>query len=259
MTAELARQLQDSVGVNDGKPPTRRRRRLVPPIAGPGRPDKYVLASGKRVPSVTTITGRFKNAGGLLKWAHAEGAAGRTLDQKRDEAADAGLLAHQWIEDTIHGRTITEFGFIDERQIAQAERALEAFLAWSRQVSLAVVETEVPLVSERLELGGTPDMVAYVDGILTLVDWKTGNRIYNEHIVQMAAYRQMLRERDGARRAPREGLALRLDKDSGQPHARIFMPETLDLAWEYFRRARQMYRIDQDLAKIVGTNKEHST
>ena len=36
---------------------------------------------GNRLPSVTSIIGRFKESGGLLYWANRQGLEGKTLDQ----------------------------------------------------------------------------------------------------------------------------------------------------------------------------------
>ena len=36
---------------------------------------------GNRLPSVTTIIGRFKESGGLLYWANQQGLEAKTLDQ----------------------------------------------------------------------------------------------------------------------------------------------------------------------------------
>lgn len=244
----LARKLEESL---EPKPKRRQRKHTAPPILGPGRPDKYLLSDGKtRVPSVTTITGRFKNAAGLINWAWKEGAEGRSLTEKRDAAGDAGTIAHQWIQDDIGGRERTEFAYTEPELLEQAARAVEGWHAWAKEVDLVVVETEVPLVSEKLNLGGTPDGIVYVKGEKMIPDWKTGNRIYSEVVIQLAAYRQMLRERDG-RSAPRSGVALRLDKETGEPTATLFPPEALDLGWEYFRRAREMYGLDQSLEKLV--------
>ena len=59
---------------------------------------------GNRLPSVTTIIGRFKESGGLLYWANQQGLEGKTLDQARAEVTTPGTLAHKAVEDHINGR-----------------------------------------------------------------------------------------------------------------------------------------------------------
>ena len=62
---------------------------------------------GNRLPSVTTIIGRFKESGGLLYWANQQGLEGKTLDQARAEVTTPGTLAHKAVEDHINGRPET--------------------------------------------------------------------------------------------------------------------------------------------------------
>jgi hypothetical protein len=58
----------------------------VPPVI-------YKDHRGNRLPSVTTIIGRFKESGGLLYWANQQGLEGKTLDQARAEVTTPGTLA----------------------------------------------------------------------------------------------------------------------------------------------------------------------
>jgi hypothetical protein len=72
----------------------------VPPVI-------YKDHRGNRLPSVTTIIGRFKESGGLLYWANQQGLEGKTLDQARAEVTTPGTLAHKAVEDHINGRPET--------------------------------------------------------------------------------------------------------------------------------------------------------
>ena len=76
----------------------------VSPTSGGGRPGVYKLADGTRVPSVTTITGRFKESGALIHWAWNLGMQQIDYKKARDDAADAGHIAHELIDAHIHGR-----------------------------------------------------------------------------------------------------------------------------------------------------------
>lgn len=259
------------------------------PYRGPGRPDRYKLADGKVVPSVTTVAGRFKDATALLAWANREGfktgaAAAwanregfsderalaewadeqarvqRGADEKRDAAGDEGHIVHQWVDDTIHGRELTAFPYSDAEGLARARMAFDAFQRWSKEVDLRVWATEVPLVSEALRFGGTLDSIALVQGVLCLVDWKSGGGCYPEHVIQQAAYRMLLRELAAAGKlrellgfddVPEGAVLLRLDKETGDPHATVLPPEALDLAERAFRLERELYNVAADVAKLV--------
>ena len=72
------------------------------------RPKGGYKVDGKRVPGVTTIIGRFKDSGGLMWWAFGQGQAAErgeinSLYDKRDEAAEAGTIAHALVEMHIAG------------------------------------------------------------------------------------------------------------------------------------------------------------
>ena len=66
----------------------------------------YFNKAGQRLPSVTTIISRFKESGGLIHWAWNLGREGQDYRQVRDEAADAGTLAHAMIEEDNLGMLI---------------------------------------------------------------------------------------------------------------------------------------------------------
>ena len=74
----------------------------------------YKTKDGKRVPSVTTITGRFKESGGLIWWAWDLGIQGIDYRKVRDSAADAGTLAHAMICEKHAGK---ETGIDDEGNV----------------------------------------------------------------------------------------------------------------------------------------------
>ena len=219
------------------------------PISGGGRPKAYKLKDGTRVPGTTTITGRFKDSGGLIHWAWTQGAEGKDYRRTRDEAADTGTIAHAWIDDYIHGRAKTAFPLASPEQTKHATSAVEAFLDWATQVELQVIETEVPLVSELHRFGGTLDALAKVAGRLVLLDWKSSNGVYADYIAQVAAYRQLLRERgtdvDGAQ-------LLRFGKEFADFHAHSYPSPVLDMGWECFALYRRAYDLDAKLKKVAA-------
>ena len=62
----------------------------------------YYLVDGTRVPSVTTVLGRFKESGPLIHWAWGLGIQGKDYREERDKAADAGTLAHAAVAAWAH-------------------------------------------------------------------------------------------------------------------------------------------------------------
>lgn len=229
---------------------------------GGGRPrDGYYLRDGRRVPGTTTITGRGKDSGGLVfvakkNW-HEAGRLGHPFDRdaywsgpEGGNALLAGTIVHQWIEDHLHGDEQTEYPNAPAGVIQNARIGFKAFEKWTRQVRLSIIETEVPLVSTEYEFGGTIDMIATIMDERALWDWKTSNATYPDYIAQLAAYRQLLRERDGVA-APTEAYLVRLGKQMGDFHVHYWPENVLDEGWEWFMAAKRLHEQDSLLKKVA--------
>jgi len=206
----------------------------------------YYLADGSRVPGTTTIIGRFKESGALLKWAWAEGKAGRDLYEVRDKAAEAGTLAHAMVEASIKGEKL-ETPVTDPEILQKAIAAFGAFESWIKGNRLKVVEQEMMLVSERHRYGGTPDDIGELDGVLCLLDWKTSNAVYSDHLLQLAAYKILWEENHPDRLLTGGFHLCRFAKEHGD-FAHHFYPN-LDEAAEMFLHLRAAYEIDKQLRK----------
>lgn len=209
----------------------------------------YYLKDGTRVPSVTTIIGRFKDAGGLVHWAWKLGMEGRDYREERDAAAAAGTLAHTMLENVLHRKDPhdgIDLAQIDESILRPAETALAAATSWMQQQHVEVAMTEVALVSERYRYGGTLDAVLQQGDKLVLADWKTSNSVYPEYICQLAAYRQLLVENGHGPIAP-EAVLVRFDRETADFHVHRYTD--LDDAWRAFARMRELYDLMAKLKK----------
>jgi hypothetical protein len=218
-----------------------------------GRPkDGYRNAAGDKVPGVTTICSRFKDSGALLHWAAAQGRLMergeiKSLYDKRDQAAEAGTLAHDMVFQHLHGDPVTIPETTDLTIAGQAQTAFNAYLSWASMTKLEIVEQEFPLVSEQHQFGGTPDAIGLVNEKLSLVDWKTSNGVYQDYLLQLAAYDLLIKE-------CRPDLVLtggyhlcRFAKSYGD-FAHHYWPELED-AKKMFLMLRECYDIDKILKK----------
>ena len=157
---------------------------------GGGRPQKYKKRDGTTVPSVTTITGRYKESGGLINWAYQTGLDGRQLYEQVTKAGDIGAAVHDWIEHDICDDPLR----LPEQPAIRS--GVDAWLKWRDRYIERFLAVEVPLVSEVGSFGGTFDALGIesVSGKVVLLDWKTSGGIYAENLVQLAAYGMLLRE-----------------------------------------------------------------
>ena len=152
----------------------------------------YKLADGTRVPGATTVTGLL-NKPYLIKWANNLGLDGIDSSKYVDEAAKTGTLAHALILEHLTGEKVdlTQFS---AQQIDLAENSIISYFEWEKRHKVEPVWCERPMVSEKMRFGGTIDCLAYIDGELELIDFKTGSAVYPEYFVQTAAYRKLLEE-----------------------------------------------------------------
>jgi len=211
---------------------------------------RYKNIEGKVVPSVTTIIGGNLgwNKGALIGWSRKMALQGIDPNKERDEAADIGTLAHALMEEHI---TTTaphlESVFVDKdlyspANLAKAETAFLAFLSWVEQYNVDLtdprVQSEVRLVSEWLQYGGTLDLIAPIDGVLSLVDFKSTNALYAEHRIQLAAYEWLCEEEYG------EVIPthlLQVSKDEGDFHHHTFADLSDEM--EIFRLLVRLHKL----------------
>lgn len=119
----------------------------------------------------------------------------------RDAKAEIGKKVHEWIEDYIAGKT----GMSVEKEM---EASIRAFIDWEAMNKPEYVFSEKILYSKKHDYCGTMDCAAVIDGIKTIIDFKTGEpdkeyvkrsytgrtRSYNEHFIQTGGYSVALNE-----------------------------------------------------------------
>jgi hypothetical protein len=211
----------------------------------------YRLADGTRVPGTTTIIGRFKDSGGLLYWAFAQGKLAEQgviskLYDKAEEAAEFGTIAHGYIDDHIHGRKVV----LDRENAQPAVTAYETYLKWEKSYKVDFVDTEMQLVSEEYRFGGTPDAVGIINGELCLIDWKTSNSVYVDHLIQLSCYGYLWNNANPGNPITGGYHLCRFAKENGD-FSHHFWPN-LDEAWEAFKHMRVLYDLVAVLKKRAG-------
>lgn len=221
-----------------------------------GRPTQgYYNAAGDKLPGTTTICGIVKDSGPLIQWGYKTGReherlvaqgkpAPRSLYEVVDKAADIGTLAHECCEADILGK---ELPAIPDDKREPVMQAFGQFLAWKRQTRLEIVATEVALVSEKWQFGGTLDFVCEIDGVLCLGDFKTSGGVYPEMLMQLAAYRELWNENHSDRPITGPSHLLRISKES--PDFGHYSFGDLSDAWELFLCARRAYDLKKRVSK----------
>jgi len=130
------------------------------------------------------------------------------------KAGEIGTQTHKLIEWTMR----TAIGADAGPKPLVNEKALWGFMAfedWAKSVALKPVLIEQTVYSKTHQYAGTMDLLARVNGVLTLVDFKTGKAIYPEAHLQSVAYQAALIEMGYV--APSAGLIVRLPKVDTDP------------------------------------------
>jgi hypothetical protein len=122
---------------------------------------------------------------------------------------------------------------------AAGEAAYLWWLDWRSRVQFTPKQTELVVVNPELEYGGTIDILAEVDGALTVVDVKTTNRLYLESELQVTAYRHAFMVEHHARDV--RALLIRLPKAVDDPGPEILpVPDKDGSLWKIFKHLREI-------------------
>lgn len=193
----------------------------------------YRLTDGTVVPGTTTVVNELAKPA-LIHWAWRLGTEGLDYRKHRDQAAEVGTLTHLMVLRHFTGQEPDLSTFTPE-QVAKARRAFGKFEDWLQRNDIQDVRAELPLVSERWRYGGTVDVYGYVNGVPTLLDCKTGGALRDEHLYQVAAYHQLLREHG---HPVKRIILLRIGREDAEGFdERPYRPRDLAPHWRIFRHA----------------------
>lgn len=197
---------------------------------------------------VTTACGMKDKSTALLIWASRLTRdylfsiieAGRPITQKevleavekhkdaKDEAAGVGTQIHSWIEQYVTTGIKPETPE-DER----VKLGVIAFLTWVRDNKVEFEHAERVVYSREYEYVGQLDAIAKVNGVRTLLDYKSSKGIYLTMRYQVAAYVKAWNEEHNDKIEQR--MILRLGKDDGAFQVETFTdPKELEMDFRCF-------------------------
>ena len=165
-------------------------------------------------------------------------AAARTAHHElREEAAEIGVNTHDWLSQYWKGYLSGVCPPMPEDP--KVQNCINAALDWFQTKNIKPLFVEQPQYSRIHKISGRSDLIAEVDGQLSVVDYKSTRSLYPECAIQMAAYAKFHEEQHQALPAVRWGL--RLNKEDGTFEARRYPPETLDLDFSSFMACYTIY------------------
>lgn len=198
----------------------------------------YKNKNDKRLKSVTTIiNGNLGwNKGALIGWTRKHCLNGEDSMKLLKEAGRIGTLAHIMIEEFINGGAVNLDGYT-ANEISQAKTAYYGFYEWQKKNKPKFLHTELKLVSEQYQFGGTFDAVCEVNGKLVICDWKTSSDIYSEYLIQAAAYRQLYKEYHNHDHwyKIKGAIILKLNKEENGYEEHHYKIKDLNWGWKMFK------------------------
>ena len=142
-------------------------------------------------------------------YAEAKGESGRIMRT----AARRGTAVHHLIE----GKAPIDLA-VEEGDMPMVQVMYDSFILWAKERNFVPVANEVPVWSDKHGYKGTLDCIGEVDGVMTLLDWKTSNSIRLGYRLQLAAYWYAYKE---SQKEPQDVKLIRIvrfgarsDKDS---------------------------------------------
>jgi hypothetical protein len=172
----------------------------------------------------------------------------KAADREKQRAATIGTAIHAGIEWQLRTRFGEDAG--PEPILPDAAAwAVESWKDWAKTIALEPLAIERTVYCEACGYAGTLDLYARVEGVLTVLDWKSGRAIYPEAFLQNVAYRHAA-ERQGLPSI--QGLIVRVPKLVDDPSWEVMaVPETLGI--DDFLAAARLWRWQRRMeGKPVG-------
>ena len=154
----------------------------------------------------------------------------------RDDRAAFGTRVHKEIQNFLEDENV----WLDNNEMSQV---FNNFKEWYNSHDIKPVALEKHLRSDRLMTAGTCDFVGYIDGVPSVLDWKTSKKVYDNYPVQVATYlsmynscldRDFLAEQAGVVCFTKDGVVEKyFDIDECKRLAKVFEHARALYRWKY--------------------------
>lgn len=150
-------------------------------------------------------------------------------EKTKDEAKDTGNEVHKWLHEFAKAKMVGKGKKAPKLPKGEKEKkCLNGFLDWYNFNNVTFLESERVVYSRQHNYVGTLDAVAMVNDKLTLLDYKTSNKLYPAYALQIAGYQiawneekrhtydlKLVRKGKFSPSLIEHGLILHLDKEEG--------------------------------------------
>jgi hypothetical protein len=218
---------------------------------------KYYNSKGQQVPSCTTVL-QILNTPSLIYWSNKIGRQGKSYSAEMGMYSRIGtgthLLIEHWfkgVEET-HRELIEHLRSCSDYEKAQAFRAYNNFLRWADENEFELLGSELQLVSDVYNYGGTIDYYGLINGKLMIMDFKTSNYFNKKMFLQLAGYVNLLKEHGYE---VHEVMILKLSKNSEEFWIKSKTVEELEEYFKLFKFCLATHKVDAKIEKEWKWNK----
>jgi len=206
----------------------------------------YKNKDGKRVPSFSAIKNQWGANKQPLFWHYYhKGEAGIGFNEQPE--ATVGTLAHMMVDYEVKGKELNLAEFPMD-MVEQAKTCYSNWQEWKSRNKFEPVKTEISLVSEKHQFGGTIDCIAMINDKLSIMDLKTGKDIYEDHILQIVAYEKLWQENFPEHPITGGYHIIRTGKEIAM-FAHYWYGE-FPYAWKAFLMLRKLYDYHKEIKKL---------
>lgn len=155
----------------------------------------YRNSKGEEIPSVTTLL-KVLNKPSLVYWANSLGFKRIRVDDELERTASLGTMIHRVINNILeHKYTVY---IHDPKALFSKEEVFAGLNSFAKWYKTVYEDFELIIAEKSLSndlFGGTLDCFAKINGVYTLVDFKSGKNIYPSMFLQLGLYTLLLEEK----------------------------------------------------------------
>ena len=175
----------------------------------------------------------------------------------QEKATTNGTYTHEWIEEFVNyvletGDKEPDLSNFEVPYTMEAISGVAAFLNWYYDNDVKFIAAEKKVYSLKYNYSGTYDLLAVVNGKLTVVDFKTSKDIYEDYFIQGAAYVNAYHEEVVYVHPPEDiflpedhfveqFMVLQVPKNGDNYKTGVIYPEMYEPYFEVFKACRVVY------------------
>lgn len=203
----------------------------------------YINKNDIEVPSVTTII-KLLNKPFIAKWANSLGWKRQSYDKVLEESANKGTFVHEVLNAYIF-RQGKKFNLSNPEVMNFLYETIDIFKDFEKSNDFKPVWGEKSFSLEKF--GGTVDLYCNLNGLDTIIDFKTSKRFYSSHFIQLGAYIQLLEANDY--NVDQVGILRIRD---GYSELKLLQRDEMEKYIELFNKLTDIFYIVYDLNKEWG-------